>query len=748
MSCADAHWKDSALDPVPAIVTHLQNGEDVIRCAAAQALGALGDTKAAPALTDALLDEDPDVRADAMAALVTCGRVSDADTIRRSLMGDPVREVKVAAVQALCRLNDRASIPLLQALAKDRCNNDVAWDEADGPWDDWLDVQLAAVEALGDMAAVEAVQDLLDARADELGQDIDLAVFAALAKMPGPGIEALLALVKDGTPRERIRSLSALSKAVPDLFAPMIGDLVGEADPDVRGLAIPALDADSPHVKNLALDDPDPSVRSAAIYAFGASRHDLLQPALHDDSEEVRALALEAIAEHRVSLDMDDVSANITAWLQTAGTRLAVACVRMLQELGGTDAVAALCDVAGDTERSEEMRHAAICALGRDPTEEVLTVLTACAKNPSRQVRLAALSTLTDIVARAPAPLAEDARTILIEAMQGNLVGSHEASGRSGDDPQSDVGVSKVEDEGPGKIAITPDGDIVPAEDVGTRSEADDSAREAAPENAFPMSTLDAIQAPATALSEADEDPLSQDDLDRLVEGRPKPRRKRVAVDGPDDFAEDLRIVAIRTAADCPGAEIDLALADLADTSAPTVSLAVLEAAAQRSQHMELGEPLKDKVAQRLGDPDALIRGAAARAVGNDTQGERDLLSPHLNDADPVIRAIALTALAPVRADAVIAGLDDPAPVVRRAAMDFILSPGGETQLEEAIRTCLEANQTDCLAQACKHSTRAREILTSALTSQDMTWFQTQGVLEALSSSTATDQGPSRAGLV
>ena len=177
----------------------------------------------------------------------------------------------------------------------------------------------------------------------------------------------------------------------------MIDDLVGDVDPDVRGLAIPALDTGSRHVKNLALDDPDLSVRSAALSAFGASRHDLLQPALHDDSEEVRALALETIAEHRVSLDMDDVAANVTVWLQTAGTRLAVACVHMLRELGGTDAQTALCDVAGDTDRPEETRLAAIRALGRDPTDEVLSVLMACAKNPSRQVRLAALTTLAGI---------------------------------------------------------------------------------------------------------------------------------------------------------------------------------------------------------------------------------------------------------------------------------------------------------------------------------------------------------------
>ena len=60
------------------------------------------------------MDPDPDLRADAMAALVRCARPEDAPAIRRSLAGDPVGEVKVAAVQALARLKDGGSVPLLR----------------------------------------------------------------------------------------------------------------------------------------------------------------------------------------------------------------------------------------------------------------------------------------------------------------------------------------------------------------------------------------------------------------------------------------------------------------------------------------------------------------------------------------------------------------------------------------------------------------------------------------------------------
>ena len=734
MSCADDHWKDSASDPVPVIVTHLRDGEDVIRCAAARALGALGDQRSAPALVDALLDEDPDVRADAMAALVACARASDADTIRRSLMGDPVREVKVSAIQALCRLDDRASLPLLQALAKDRCDSDVAWDEADGPWDDWLDVQLAAIEALGDMAAAEAVEDLLDARADEFGQDLDLAVFAALAKMPGAGIETLVGLVRRGAPRECVRSAAALSKAAPELLAPLVEDLAQDPDPDVRGLAVLALDADSPHVTRLTLEDPDPSIRCAALAAFGAKRHDLLEPALHDDSEDLRACALETIADERVSVDVDDFADNVAAWMQTGGGRLAVACIHVLQGIGGSEFQTEFQGVAENADRPEDVRLAAIRALGLEPTEDGLTTLTVCAKDPSRQIRLAALSALTAIAREGADRLSAQARDVLIDAMLGRLVGPQSVPSRSDDEPQTDVGVSKVEEAASGKIAISPDGEIVPAAEPASPAEAGQDADDSQPDGAFPTSTLEAIQAPAGVLSEAGEEPLSQDDLDRLVEGRPKVRRKRVAVDGPDDYAEDLRIVAIRAAAECPGTEIDAALADIADMAAPMVSLAALDAAALRSRHIDIAETLTVKLVERIGDPDPLIRGAAATALGNGSQSERECLLPLLDDEDSVVRATAVAALATMRPGAVIDRLDDPASIVRRAAMDHIVRSGGEAELERGIWSCLRANRTDCLAQACRHSARAREMLASALASQDMTRPQTQGALEALSS--------------
>ena len=177
MTSAEDASSPPRLDAAAVIARHLQNEDAVTRCLAAKALGNLGghigSDVAADALVAALMDPDPDVRADAMEALVTCARPHDAAQLRRSLIGDPVQEVKVAALRALARLRDRESIALIRRLALDRAEDTVNWEDTAGMWDDWLVVQIAAIEALGALGAADAIEDLLAARSDEFGQELD-----------------------------------------------------------------------------------------------------------------------------------------------------------------------------------------------------------------------------------------------------------------------------------------------------------------------------------------------------------------------------------------------------------------------------------------------------------------------------------------------------------------------------------------------------------------------------------------------
>src|SRR3990172_11370140 len=86
---------------VARLATILRGGADVHRALAAKALGILGRRDGVPALLDALLDEDPDVRVDAATALRSVGERSTGAKLMESLIGDPSTGVKLAALDAL-----------------------------------------------------------------------------------------------------------------------------------------------------------------------------------------------------------------------------------------------------------------------------------------------------------------------------------------------------------------------------------------------------------------------------------------------------------------------------------------------------------------------------------------------------------------------------------------------------------------------------------------------------------------------
>jgi len=718
-------------DPVAAIAQHLREGEDVVRCAAARALSALGEARAAPALVEALLDEDPDVRCDAMAALALCARPEDADIIRRSLMGDPVKEVKVSAIEALSRLKDRASIPLLLALTRDRCDHDVAWEDGAGMWDDWLEIQIAAISALGDMDAVEAVQDLLDARDDEMGQDLDYIVFSALARISGAGIETLLKLLRGGDERQRAGALRALSKARRDLLAPMSGTLILDSSPDVRRLAVAGLDRDSQALRDLALGDPDSAVRRAALGACAASRPDVAKAALADPDETVRTMALMAIAEGPKQPGSDDLAANALAWMETGCAHLATACASVLPRLCGAAAEAALCKAALDTNRASEVRIAALRSLGSLGLEQSVETLRLTLADPVRQIRTAAAASLAALAMSSDGQWHTAARDILVSAIRGEIIAAMVPAAPE-ETAQSDLlGASKVDDASPRTIRITRDGEIVSVEDDAENTDNPDGRADNVIEGHFPQSTLQAIQTPPRTPSQEIDTPSADGETTAAATKSSKGRR-RVAVDGPMDTGADLRLVTMRIVAPCPGREIEQALAAALAEEEGAVRTVAFEAMARRSETMDLSADSLPRLGDGLADPSSLIRGFASHALERCAPDAADRLSGLLDDPDSIVRAIALKSVAATAPETAMAGFHDESGLVRQAALDSVLGRGDSTELENGLRICLREGWTDSLAEACKRSPEARTLMTAILTEEKATRRQTLSALDAL----------------
>ncbi|WP_422367287.1 HEAT repeat domain-containing protein [Pelagibius sp.] len=713
-------------DRVAAVSPYLRDDDELLRCAAARALGATADARAAPALVEALMDEDPDLRVDAMAALVACARPQDAQAIRRSLMGDPVKEVKVFAVEALGRLADSASVPLFCALAKDRCSHDVAWEDEAGMWDDWLDVQLAVIRALGDMGVGEAIDTLLEARSDEMGQELDPEVFGALSKIPEGGVAALFGLLRDRNAKVRQRAFAALSKAVDGALAPLENVLIEDASPEVRCLAIDCLDPDSASVARLALRDPDAGVRRATLRALAPRRIDIARSALGDEDEEARAIALSAmVSGQRGGVETvrgGDLLANVQAWAETAGPVLAAAAVEALPRLGGAEAEPFLCSLAEDGDRPVTVRAAALQALAKTVGSKVIDTLRNAATDPVRQVRAAALGSLAGLANCDDADLAARAATGLADAMSGRLLDPETRLPQSTEAQETALGAPKTEGEGSGRrITITREGDIVPTEEA-------DGAADNVVEGNFPQSTLSAVPHLAARPHGSEEEARSPASKQR---GK---ARRRVAVDGPDDIGFDLRLIAVKVAADCPGEPIELALANLFDVKEGPLREAAFAALAQRAQTQPLSSALVAAAEKGLGDPDPVIRGHAARAVASRSDKAADLLSALLDDPDALVRATALEAVGSSKPEIVIGAFQDDSALVRKAAMACLRHAGNPEALREGLGVCALYMRQDSLTEACKKSPDAERILLEMLAGPDLELRQRQVVLEAFAS--------------
>ena len=740
MMIAEHPMPPQGSDPVSVIARHLRDGDDVVRCAASRALGRLADPAAAPALVEALLDEDPDVRNDAMEALVACARPEDADAIRRSLMGDPVKEVKAAAIDALCRLNDRASLPLLRALAKDRCAHDVAWEDEAGMWDDWLDVQLAAIAALGEMGAAEAIDDLLLARSDEMGQELDDVVFDALARIPDGGIETLLGLLRDRSERVRARALQALAKARRELLLPLRELLLRDSSADVRRLALLCLDPADPAVDDLVLRDPDPVLRRDALGAFAEQRSDLAKAALRDEDEAVRACAIDWLAPHLDGPTAEDLAANLQVWQETAGPTLAAACLKALPALIGSRAEPLLCAVAVDSARTLEARVAALRALASCREVDSIEALRQCAIDRMRQVRLVAIASLADLSKGGEGDLQSIARDALVAALRGDLLATNPAPAGDLSSSDDELGASKVEGGAGGRITISRDGEILSPAADGPQDDGEALPGDNVIQGVFPRSTLDAIQSSAT-LTREETDPEPDDERRDPSEAPRKGKRRRVAVDGPDDVAGDIPLIALRVAADCPGAEVDAALRDAflsADQRRPVAA----EAIARRSEVLALSSALLSHVTAALEDEDPVVRGHAAAAVLRSASDAADRLRPLLDDPDAVIRALALRAVS--TAEAARAGLADSSLLVRRAALDILLKDAEETELNRGLATALSGGWSDSLADACGRSAAARRHLLGVLGAEAVERRAALVALEALAQASSPRPGEDR----
>jgi HEAT repeat protein len=417
----------------------LQSGTDIHRCAAARALGRTGARGAVETLCGALLDEDPDVRTDAAQALGEIGDPASASALMENLIGDPESDVKMAALGVLVRIGYAPVVPILRKLAVSR-TPDIVWDEDEfytEGWDSWLDLQLAAIRGLAKFGSPDAVQDILAAMGDEMGQDVSEIGVDALAAMGEDGAFALIELFPVSDPRLRRRIATAILRSDNPHLAPLVSQLPRDKQTRIREIAASGLDPADDRLEPL-FNDPAPVVRAAAIRNAGAKFPDLVRALISDDDPLVRAEVFKVIAAFADLFPGEDLAKSVQKAISDdpgAAKQAAIALVA----LRGPKAAKGLMRAVTNPKVPLEFRLGAIEALEKAGSISTPCLLQAAASD-ERRIRLASLTALAGLAANDPVwPNA--AGLGLLSALKGELIIAPE-------DPGEDI---EGDDEGEGE---------------------------------------------------------------------------------------------------------------------------------------------------------------------------------------------------------------------------------------------------------------------------------------------------------
>ncbi|MBV37766.1 MAG: hypothetical protein CMM23_03785 [Rhodospirillaceae bacterium] len=651
----------------------LDNGVDVHRCLAAQALGSIGGEAVVEPLIAALLDEDEDVRTDAAAALSKLADPRSGKQLMENLLGDPCAEVKLSAIEALAKLRDEQVIPWLRRIVKGR-DEQINWDEQEfysSGWDDWVDIQVKAVNALADLNASEAVPDIVEAVQDEGGQDMTESSFKAFARMGAPGIVALDTILNENSTRLRRRAAAALAISEAEEAAVPLARAFVDPASSVRAAAMRALAMRLPgdNRLNQFLEDNDAGVRAEAVTLHGQYNPVRLRALIGDASANVQIAALAALA-NRYDGPTDELLVTaLRVKLGDDNDAVSAAAAHALGQLAPQVAEYELSSLIADANRSVDARLGALQGLAVAGGEEAVRALIGVIDDRERQIRLETMSALVRLAGNEEWP---------------NTAGEALLSALNGEYEPEDLPEGVLESAAETAAEET---------DVGANEEAPAELRKEDKE-AFPTSTMNAILADTPEAAKTLNMPkqgieLTPTDMERLALAKQTKRKKRVSLMPNVVLHEDIRRFAARVLGDVNQETVARELAMALTSDDHEVRLAAADSLArigERTGRLDDDVAEMTVAAMAAGDRDMkllLIRALAA------CQGDEiaALLNVHLRDGDAFLRQEAIRALAKQgQVGAEIGNLfNDPDPAVRQSAAEAIAGTGREDAVKPLV---------------------------------------------------------------
>lgn len=658
-----------------------RDGMDIHRCIAARALGRIGDDAASETLIAALLDEDEDVRADAAAGLVLISDPAAEKQLLENFIGDPCRDVKLSAIDALAKIGSTEVVPLLRRVVRSR-DTEIVWDDDDyyaSGWDDWTDIQVKAIRALGEIGDTEAAPDVVAAIVEEDGQDLDHVGFKALSKMGDEGLQALSDFLESNNARRRRRAASMLiSTDTPYAEAALMKAFEDEA-PAVRLAAGEALAKRNPADERLVfiLLDKSPEVRAEAVNLCASHHPDRLLRLISDPATPVRIAALNQLANNPElgAGDHAELIAEISATLYEQNDELCAAALSAYAALEGEAALETLTTTLENKARPAAVRLAAVAGLAKLGGDVAAKALANELGDENRQLRLDALAGLSSMASREGAwPNAYG--QMLLAALSGELVPNPE--------PEAEPEAELQDDETPEPETSGEDGE-------GEASDEDVEVEEEP--RPTPTSTLDAILNPDNMadVAQTDEEAnieLNAEDLDflALTEQR-KLSRKTVALVPDVEPHKDVRAFAARLLGDHANGEVAELLAGVLEEEDEALLLAAADSLIRVVGKLDqVSETVRDAAIDLISKPQPELRLFAVRALSAMDADEviEKALARLLKDEDSFLRVEAVTALGRLHLmwPAIVKRLSDEDPSVRMAAATALVGRASSEDID------------------------------------------------------------------
>ncbi len=271
------------------LLERCQDEDEIVRCAAIEALGLAGDLRVLPFLNAALQTNSATSRAAAVQALAGLANPAVCPLLRKAL-NDADPWVRYFAVRSLAEQRDVESHAALVRLAE---------------FDPALQVRAAAIDALGQIPVDRPV--LLLMRIADEADDLDVkhAALAALGRIDRPeALAVLVATVNAAEVATRLAAIQALGTSVQQRAVETLHQIAtADSDESVVTAAIGALErSPSPQATEaLLLLTLYPACRDLCVTALSrldASRLDQMARGLAHDTIDVRRATVEALSRH------------------------------------------------------------------------------------------------------------------------------------------------------------------------------------------------------------------------------------------------------------------------------------------------------------------------------------------------------------------------------------------------------------------------------------------------------------------